>query len=150
MPFIGGQLFSIFKNHYTTYHYLFWWQLILSMVCAVIFATVPEPLPPGAHIFPAECVGANSSTSEACAVPNSLITVMTTCIYLAFTGVEPPRDHSTWRYRAPIGARLCDQLCFKRTVRALSSPAPLTGVDAAGTVEDDRDNEDTRVGVSPT
>ena len=41
MPIIGGQLFLLFPDHKTTYHYLFLWQSFLLMVATAIFMTVP-------------------------------------------------------------------------------------------------------------
>jgi hypothetical protein len=79
MPIIGGQLFSVFKDHFATYHFLFAWQLVLGVVCSLLFATMPAPLPPGQQLT--------------------------------------PRDSKKNYYRAPLGARLCDLLCFGYSIR---------------------------------
>jgi hypothetical protein len=91
MPFVGGQLFLMFKDHYTTYHFLFWWQLALSVVCAIIFATIPEPLREDELL----AAGAADGGSQ------------------------------RRRYRAPVGARLCDLVCFGSRVRMLEAPLKL-------------------------
>ena len=92
MPFIGGQLFLFFGDHYTTYHFLFWWQLALSVLTALIFATIPQPRPPvdgdGAQEGKVNDGGGGAGGGGS-------------------------------RYQAPAGARQCDLLCFGQTVRWL-------------------------------
>ena len=89
MPLLGGQIFVWYKDHSVVYKAMFVWGTILSVVTTAIFYYIdPDEDERLARLAKAAAEGGDGAEEAR----------------------EPPAP-GAW-YRGPLGAALCDRLCF--------------------------------------